>query len=76
MFLLLVEMERLLDLVAQALALGGVCMATVLFLVHVTSATSLLSCQSCAPYGCCEIAYASVELILCISLVDFWDHVH
>lgn len=76
MFLLLVEMERLLDLVAQALAFGGVCVAAMLFLVHIASATSLSSYQSCVTCGYGESTYASVELVLCISLVDFWNHVH
>jgi hypothetical protein len=45
MLLVLVQMKCLLDLVSQALAIWGAAVSTVLFLVDISSATTLRSCQ-------------------------------
>jgi hypothetical protein len=45
MLLVLVQVKSLLDLVSQALAIWGAAVSTVLFLVDISSATTLLDCQ-------------------------------
>lgn len=73
--LLLVEMERMLQFVTQALAVWRLGVAAVLLLVDIAGTASLWSGQPCSVATYDRAAYSSVEFILRVALVDLRHHV-
>jgi len=66
-----IKMKGRLDLVTKPPAIGRGAVAAILLLVHVASATTLPSCKPHSIVCAQPQTHTSVELVLCVALVDF-----